>query len=308
MVAQIKNALSSCPLDGLIYLICRISETAGFFMVRRHLVYMVVNKESVPHQNIATEFLQLNTDIEISSIERAQQFPSGKYNMLEILPVKESYDDCVLASFVNLCLAHAEHVDEVGFVDFFYSLIGLFQCPREQDYKNLIGLFGELSFLQNVYNITGIDLSEQWHIAGESSKYDIVTDKGNIEIKSTRSSGALITIKHDQLFNADRNFLVAVVLDESPDGITLNKLLSTLRRSRSGFRGYSFALNLEKEKRRISPIDAETKHLKTIEFKVYEANAINPFKEIPVNVSNLIYKLDLADQQEVALNELLGNA
>lgn len=308
MVTQIKSALSTCPLDGMIYLIYRISETSGFFMVRRHLVYMVVNKEFIPHQNVATEFLQLNTDIEISSIERAQQFSSGKYNMLELLPVKEGYDDSVLASFVNLCMTHAEHGNEVGFVDFFYSLIELFQYPREQDYKNLIGLFGEVSFLRYVYSTTGIDLSEVWHIEGVASKYDIVTDKGNIEIKSTRSSDALITIKHNQLFNADRNFLATVMLDESPDGITLNQLLSALRCQSSGFRGYSFALNLEKEKRRISPIDAETKRLKAIEFKVYNATAVNPFKQVPENVSNLIYQLDLTDQQEVVLNELLGNA
>ena len=130
-----------------------------------------------------------------------------------------------------------------------------------------------------------------------------MTDWGNLEIKSTRAADELVTIKHDQLFNSDRNFLVTVMMEECAGGITLNQLIKKMHDQRGCFNGYLFTLNLEKERRRVSPVDAEVKKFNVYETRIYEAKAINPFEKIPANIANLTYQLDLIDQPDVALED-----
>ena len=74
MLEKVKNALTACPCDGAIYLVHKLSDCSGFFMSQKHLVYMAYNNEDAAHQSLATEFLRLNTNIEITAIENNQQF------------------------------------------------------------------------------------------------------------------------------------------------------------------------------------------------------------------------------------------
>ena len=111
----------------------------------------------------------------------------------------------------------------------------------------------------------------------------------------------LVTIKHSQLFNMDRNFLVAVLVEESNGGKTLNQLIAEMQSHSEHFKSFSFALNLEKEKKRVSPIDAETKRFSFKSVTIYDANIINPFKELPENISSMEYKLDLFELPSVDL-------
>lgn len=305
MLETIKESLSVCPMDGAIYLVSKLSDISGFFMVQKHLVYMVNNKEAVAHQSLSTDLLRLNTNIDITAIKSNQQFSSGKYNVLEILPIEGAYDDEMLISFINLCVAHTEYMGASSFVKFFYSLVNLFQYPKEQNYINLVGLFGELSFLKYVYDTNGRDLSANWHSSGSTDKYDISLDDRNIEIKSTRSTDELITIKHPQLFNGDRNYLVTVCLEESNNGVTLNQLISEMRNNQGAFNNYSFALNIEREKKRVSPVDAETKRFIVKSTCIYAACEINPFGILPQNISELSYRMDLSEQPQIELSELI---
>ena len=301
MLEKVKNALIACPCDGAIYLMHKLSDCSGFFMSQKHLVYMAYNNEGAAHQILATEFLRLNTNIEITAIENNQQFESGKYNVIEILPVDGVYDDASLDSFINLCVAHTQFMGASGFVKFFYSLVNLFQFPMEQRFVNLVGLFGELSFLKYVSQVMNKDFSDRWHKTGSTDKYDIALDSCNLEIKTTMSVEELVTIKHSQLFNMDRNFLVAVLVEESNGGKTLNQLIAEMQLHSEHFKSFSFALNLEKEKKRVSPIDAETKRFSFKSVTIYDANIINPFKELPENISSMEYKLDLFELPSVDL-------
>lgn len=293
MLEKVKSALTACPCDGAIYLAHKLSDCSGFFISQKHLVYMAYNNEGAAHQNLATEFLRLNTNIEITAIENNQQFESGKYNAIEILPVDGVYDDASLDSFINLCVAHTQFVGASGFVKFFYSLVNLFQFPKEQSFINLVGLFGELSFLKYASQVMDVDFSDCWHRSGSTDKYDIALGSCNLEIKTTTATDELVTIKHSQLFNMDQNFLVTVLVEENNGGITLNQLITEMRTHPNHFKSFDFALNIEKEKKRISPIDAETKRFSFKSVTIYNADAINPFRELPENISGLTYKLDL---------------
>ena len=293
MLAEIKSALVGCPEDAGIYLIRPLTKRSGFFMTEGHLVYMVVNYEGLEYQSLATDYLRLHTDVDIASIRAEQQFPTGKYNALELLPCDGKYNDEMLDPFVNLCVAHASYGGNSSFIKFFHSLVNLFQYPKEQNFKNLIGLWGELSFLKYVFDLTSCDISTYWHASGSADKYDVSIHGANIEIKTSKSSDNHVTIKHSQLFNSDRNYLAKVSLEENPAGRTLNQLIAELRGLEKAFGGFDFALNIEKEKRRISPIEAGLIKLQVRDISLYDAKAINPLPELPASISDLTYKLDV---------------
>ncbi len=299
MFEKIKKTLASCPIDGSIYLIEKLSSNSGFFMTNGHLIYMVYNFENISNQNLITEFLRLNTNVEIVSIKNNQMFITGKYNVLEIVPVEKTYENNLLESFVKLCKAHTEFMEGKLFVKFFYSLTNLFQMPRVQKYKNLVGLFGELSFMHCLCRMHKVDLSPYWHKTGSRDKYEFVLKTKNLEVKTTSSSDEEVTIKHSQLFNEENNYLVVVCIEESSSGKTLSQLIDEMKNDSNYYNNYNFALNIEREKRKVSLVDADFKGFLVKSISVYYADDINPFKEIPDCVSYLNYKIDLVGKMQM---------
>ncbi len=297
MLQKIKAAINKNIINGKIYLIEKISAVSGFFVSDNKVLYIVANFENEVSQSMTTEFLRLNTNLELMSIENYQQFESGRYNVLEFLSIENQRLDEDLDVFINLCLAHTKHLEARDFVKFFYSLASIFQKPKEQQYKDLIGLYGELLFLKKVYDVTGQDISMHWHTNGSNDKYDILLKSCNIEIKTTSSDDGLVTIKHSQLFNIDKNYLVCVILEEDNAGKSLNQFIKESKNSEKVFNNYNFILNLEKERKRISPVDAEKKKFLLKSLFVFEADKINPFAKIPSNVANLSYRLEINEDK-----------
>lgn len=303
MLAEIKKALITVPKDGALYLVKKLSQNTGFFITNGHLLYLVYNFENITHKSLTTDYLLLNTDIEIHSFENNQAFVSGKYNVLDFLPTEEGYSENNLESFVNLCISHTEFMGGKSFVKFFFSLSELFQDPKGQKYKNLIGLYGELSFIKYLCQVTSLDLSDRWHTGGSLDKYEITLETKNIEIKTTAAVDEEVTIKHTQLFNSDQNYLVVICIEESSSGQTLNQLISSMRKDRVHYNNYNFVLNIEREKKRVSPVDADNKKFSIKSIEVYNADEINPFLEIPECISNLTYKLDLIGKTSIPQTE-----
>lgn len=300
MLTKIRKALNAVPKDGTIYLLKKISNSAGFFAANGHLLYLVRNFENIPHKCLTTDYLLLNTDIEIQPFKNNQTFTSGKYNVLDFLPIEDGYDDNKLESFLNLCTSHAEFMEGKSFINFFFSLSELFKGPKDQQYKNLIGLYGELSFIKYLCETTSLDLSDRWHCSGSFDKYEIALETKNIEIKTTAAIDEEVTIKHMQLFNSDQNYLVVICVEENNSGKTLNQLISSMRKDPVHYNSYNFALNVEREKKRVSPVDAESKKFSVKSIEIYDAREINPFSEIPESVTNLTYKLDLVGKRPIA--------
>lgn len=304
MLFEIKKALTDTPDDGLIYLAKKLSDTTGFFVSNKHILYIVKNNDGEAEQCICTEYLNLTTNIEIMAFAPDQQFESGKYNILDFIPSENGYDNNDLESFINLCTAHALYMKSAEFVKFFYSLINIFQYPAEQEYKNLIGLFGELSVIKYVFEKTGIDISSKWHKTGSGGKYDFVLDAFNLEIKSTTSFDKEVEIKHTQLFNTSNNYLAVVLLEKDNSGISTNQLIRDLLSSKDYCNNYDFSVNVEKERKRISPTDSENILFSVKEILFYFAKDINPFSVLPNNINSLSYKLDLSDSSEIVIDSI----
>lgn len=302
MLETIKRGIAATPKDGAIYLVEKLSENTGFFVTNGHLLYLVYNFENIAHKSMQTDYLLLNTDVEIHSFKNNQMFPSGKYNVLDFLPTDKGYDENNLDSFINLCVSHTELMEAKSFVKFFFSLSELFQDPKSQEYKNLVGFFGELSFLKFLCENTSLDLSDRWHKGGSKDKYEITLETKNLEIKTTAAIDEEVTIKHSQLFNADQNYLVVVCIEESSAGETLNHLIDSMQKDPHHYNNYNFALNVERERKRVSPVDAERKFFSVKAITIYNAKDIDPFGELPENISQLTYKLDLMDKKHLPQN------
>ena len=160
-----------------------------------------------------------------------------------------------------------------------------------------------MSFLKYTASNHNIDLSSHWHKGGSRDKYEISLEDINIEIKTTAAIDEEVTIKHAQLFNMDQNYLAVVCVEETATGQTLNQLISSMLSDQTHFNNYNFVLNIEREKKRVSPVEANSKTFSVKVIKLYDAANINPFDAISDCVSQLTYKLDLVGKDKIPENE-----
>lgn len=304
-IDTLLNAVCAIPKDNTLYLLEKLPSNTGLFAYNGNMLYIVPNGEHCDSLGIKTDFLHLETNVFVSAFNiSVASFENGYYNYIELQLLEQNEASENLKAFVNLCLAHATYLHGKDFLTFFDSLVSLFQLPREQNYKNLVGLIGELFFIEHVYKNLGVDISSYWHTDGSMSKLDIVCPHVNIEIKSTSSEQSTFVIKHDQLFSSKNNYLVTVSIKEANTGITLDELIDTMLQNPNYCNNINFSVNIEKEKRRISPIDLRNKRFIFKQICAYKSDEINPFKNIPDYVENLSYKLNLISFSETLLEDI----
>lgn len=306
-ISNLHKKIQEAPQDNTLYLMEKLPCGTGLFVSNRNLLYLVPNDERCESLGIKTEFLNLETNIYVSAFSSsASSFANGYYNCVELVSTESHEYEGNLGAFVNMCLAHASYMRGKGFMEFFDSLVSLFQLPREQHYMNLIGLVGELLFIEYVFNKFGIDISQYWHSEGATSQFDFVCPFAKLEIKTTSGDSLRFSIKHNQLFTeTDNNYLVAVVVDETNAGRTLEDIISGLLEDKNCCNSMHFSVNIEKEKRRISPIEFKNKRFVLKKILLYRAEDINPFISIPDCVESLSYKLNLYPFKDVPLSEIL---
>lgn len=294
-IHHLLDTINIIPHDNTLYLLERLSCGTGLFASNGDIIYVVSNTEHSKSLSIITEFLHLQTNVFISAFNVIESsFEKGYYNTITLKLLQSSESTENLKAFTNLCLAHSSYMKGQEFIGFFDSLVSLFQLPRETYYRNLIGLMGELLFIEYVQNTYGVDLSTYWHTEGSSSRFDFVCPFANFEVKTTSNNSLLFTIKHDQLFDSHtNNYLIAVVISESNTGRTPENLISDMITNPDYCNSLQFSVNIEKEKRRISPSELCNKHFVLKKVYAYNAKEINQFKMIPNCIEDLSYKLNL---------------
>lgn len=296
-IDQIIQETVSCVHNGRIYLIESISEKAGLFCSDGDILYLVKNHEGCTSLSIATEYLHMDTNVFIQSFEEQRSFPDGEYNVLRYKGdfIREHEDN--VDSFVNLCIAHAKLLNGESFEQFFYSLISLFQLPREQNYLNLIGLVGELSVISYVYHHFRVDISPYWHLGGAYAKYDFsIPGRLAIEVKSSSKGDKEVSIKHSQLFTDAASVCVAVVhVSEDSTGNSLEEILQSIRNTEGLCNNLQFELSLQKELKRVSHDQMRIKRFIISSIRFFDNRSINPFPIVPDNISSLEYDLDLSE-------------
>ena len=112
-------------------------------------------------------------------------------------------------------------------------------------------------------------------------------------------------IKHHQLFNSDNNYLAVVSLENNNAGRSTNQLIRELLTAPDYCNNYNFAINVEKERKRISPTDSESRLFVVKDISFYCAKDINPFPYVPNVITSLSYKLDLSDANHIEIKNVL---
>lgn len=306
-ISQTLNTINSLPQDNTLYLLEKLPCGTGIFASNGNILYFVPNNELCDSLGIRTDFLHLETNVFVTAFNTSvSSFENGYYNYVELQLSNIPNIEENVNAFVNLCLAHASYMNGQEFVAFFDSLVSLFQLPREQHYKNLIGLMGELLFIEHIFSEYELDISSYWHTEGSSSQLDFVSPTVNFEVKTTSSDSLRFTIKHNQLFgNHEQTYLVAVSLEESNAGRSLESVISNLQENHNCCNSMQFSVNIEREKRRISAHDLRSKKFILKRICAYSATAINPFGLIPDCVEDMSYKLDLLPFKDVAFSDIV---
>lgn len=306
-ISQILNTVNSLPQDNTLYLLEKLPCETGIFASNGNILYIVPNNENCDSLGIRTDFLHLETNVYVSAFNTSvSSFENGYYNYVELQLSNIPNIEENVNAFVNLCLAHATHMNGREFVAFFDSLVSLFQLPREQHYKNLIGLMGELLFIEHIFNEYRIDISSFWHTEGSYSQMDFVSPTVNFEVKTTSSDSLRFTIKHNQLFgDPEYTYLIAVSLEESNAGRSLENVILSLQENPNCCNSMQFSVNIEREKRRISPHELRSKKFILRRICAYSAVSINPFSSIPDCVEDMSYKLDLLPFQDVVFSDIV---
>ena len=307
-IDQVIQETRSCPHNGKLYLIDKITSISGLFCSDGDILYLVMNHEGCSPLSIATEYLQMDTNVFVQSFDEHKSFPDCEYNILRYKGSRIIDHTDNVASFVNLCVAHSRLLNGNSFEQFFYSLISLFQLPREQNFLNLVGLFGELTVIKHIHLTFGSDISLFWHSDGSFSKYDFsLSNKKAIEVKSSAKGDKSISIKHSQLFSSiDLVCLASVCVIEDNSGITMAELIDDLRHSDGICNNLQFEISLQRELKRVSPEEVNVKRFTVQSIQYYNNTTINPFPIIPMNVDKLEYNLDLTESPKMSRDQMLA--
>ncbi len=296
------NELNKYPEDdNLVYLIEKFCDNAGLFVRNKKILYLV-KTEGEKIKSIKTEYLNMFSNVCVSPVTEKSNFSAGNYNIIEF---NGKFDDVVFNSFLELCYIHSQNINSVKFVEFFNSLVNMFQIPHEQRYKDLLGFYGEILFLIKCKSL-GYNIIDNWHKGEHNNcKYDLVFKLCNADIKTVISQELIVTLKHNQLFNSDKNYLILMQLEKNNSGKTLNELLFELKNDNSIGYNYKFWVKVEKEKLKISPRDMEEERFSFKNCFIYDTSAINPFPTIPLKVTEIKYDLDLIDDDGCPLDEYI---
>lgn len=290
-----------CPnARNRLYLLESIDDRCGFFALNGQLIFMVKSNYNTKVDMVKTEKLLLNTNVDILNVENDSTFEAGKYDYILFDGTCEETD---FESFIKICTLYCNEKENITIKDFFFSVLDMFQLPKEQQFKNLIGLIGELSVIKEIYEKTGISVVSGWH-ENSTDKYDINFQNTVIEVKTTTSELYTVKIKHDQLFGRNNVILAAVRVVESNAGETLEQLIERMNSVDVFAKDFNFQLRLGKELKRISLDEFGKKTVEVKGIRFYKNSDIATIKEIPDNITGIEYNCTLVEMNETSIENL----
>lgn len=286
-----KNFKNYCKNDEYFYLLYFINSISGFFINKNRIFYAIKNFQNIKTENIKTDLLVLQTNRLIITTDNNNSLESGYYNLIEF---KDDINSENFDSFISLCIMHSSIAEDKPINSFFNSLINLFQVQREQHYKNLIGLFGELYFINYIYNTYNINIVNYWHQKESNDKLDFKLKNLFIEVKTTLKIEPIIKIKHHQIFNynSDKLYLVINQIQENYSGKTIFELAKEINSFCNNATKYYFALKIEEEKRKINSFDYKNKKFYLNNLSIYKASDLKTITDIPSYISDIEYYYD----------------
>lgn len=293
-ISELLKALKAADSTANeIVLLEKLGNDCGFFAFHGCLCFC---SEHTSHKTFSdkTRYLEFQPKLMVTQISNDASFPSGFYDFL-ILSKDASLS--LLEAFVKFSRLYVNdrRVSLDKFVD---SFMELFSETTNEQKTNVIGLFGELSFLREALN-RNIDLLNYWHVSGPLSSLDFVSRDFSADIKTTLSDIPRIEIRHDQLFDGKNHGVVVVLLKNDDSGESLNDLIHFFETNEAAANNFVFQLALSKE--RMKPFNEESLNGKFAVRKYlgYETDFLQKIEKIPPCVTNLSYRYEFDEDKSV---------
>jgi len=289
--------------QNLIYYISKIDDNNGFLLSNNSIWFISNNLKNLIAQKKKTQCLNLITNLYIKANEINSSFADGNYNVIELTNYE---DEEKLDIFVGLCKLFAEQKN-YDINDFFNSLIDLFRSDHETNAYNLIGLFGELYLIRNLYISHGINLSFYWHSVNSNDKHDITLNGLSIEVKTTIKPEMVFLLKHDQIFTSIKVIVALLRIYELPNGICINDLLKYYRDEIEFSNNLDFQIALTAELMRIKNKSDLNKKFGVTDINYYLSNDLTRIENIPINITKLSYHYDFSGEEKTTETVLIAN-
>ena len=292
-----RNDYSSDQL----YLIEAVNESSGFLLGDDHVFYIIAHKET-NNDAISTKYLSLKTNIYINTVENEPSFKPGYY---DLLIYSGGLDLIFFESFIELCSKFNYEQDSLTFIEFFYSLLKLFELPKEISYTNLIGLYGELALIKFAYENYNKEIYKYWHNAlGSIDKYDFSLPKYNIEVKTTVKEGMRFEIKHSQIFNEKENFIAVINIDNDNSGSTVEEIFNYFKTTKPFSDSIDFMIKLQQEKQKVYENDFKEKKFTLSRILLFSNKTISTIEGIPNYIDSIHYMYDFASQKPISFDSI----
>ncbi len=297
MINRLKEMLVEIEMnEDYIYLLQKINAYSGFFIYKKKLLFMIANFDENKNQEIITDYLIMRTKIPIEAVSNDPSFVKGEYNML----LYNSEIDNKIELFVDLCKTYLSNHHLMSFSTFFRTMYSFFQESKEKLRTDVIGLFGELYFMKQMYKERNINLTENWLTSGRYSKYDFVIDDVNVEVKTTEKETSIFRIKHKQVFNVQNVIIVTINIEKNNNGISLEDLDNFFKQNKEFNSNLTFMMVLENEIYNYKKNEELYKtKFNVCKLNMFKNKELTTFKSIPENVSNLNYDYDFNNEPSI---------
>lgn len=301
MLENIKKIIEECPnVNGKLYLIQILNKATGFFLMDKKVLLLSNNRIEKKSETIETEKLILNTKVQISTAINMPTFQDGEYNYVLY---RGDSNDSDFENFIRICMTYVNANEKLSLKDFFFSIIDMFQIPKEQSFKNLLGIYGELEIILYAYRVCRWNLTAGWH-KSSMDKYDFIINGVCMEIKSTMSDLLNVQLQHEQIFGKKGLYLGVVNIEESNAGMTLANLIDEINAIAIFRDDFNFQVALGKEINRVSKREMRNRKFNVKQVLFFENSEIPTLQEIPENITEITYRCALIGVNTVNIEEI----
>ncbi len=292
LIDAIKNV--SDYQNKNLYLVSKIGEDSAF-LLSEDALYFATPSVTDEADSTHTKYLTLRTNVSINTVENSPSFKPGKYDLLKYTALENNE---TMNRFAELCEAYVNSDKSLSFDEFFYSLVNLFETEKETSFTNLVGAFGELAFIKEVFEEKNKDITQNWHNTnGVTDKYDFVFEGFNLEVKTTVKESRIFLIKHKQIFNEKTNYVLVINIEQDNSGTTLDELIEFLSTSKPFSSNLRFMIKLQKERSKVNPQDAATKRFSIKTRTLYLNKNLETIQGIPDQIDSITYNYDFLPSQ-----------
>lgn len=285
------------------YLVQKVDDNSAFF-INNEKLYFVVKSTNEEVRIIRTIYLDLYTHININPNQDESSFKNGYY---DVLIYNGLINESMFESFYELCLMFSLGKYEMNFSDFFNALVKLFSMPKENESKNLIGFFGELFLIKEIYEKYHIVITDNWHNnIGSNDKYDFCFKNFSIEVKTTLDETMSFEIKHSQIFNDKLVFLALFNIQSDNSGYSISELWDYFNKNIDFSHNLKFWLKLHAERLKINEVDFNSKKFSIRKLTFYCNKDLDTIDKIPECISKIHYVYNFSNKKSYSLEQILS--